>query len=286
MESVPEGIPEAPKNELAAVGRMVAELEAMTDGSGRLVWTRMLLNGSADCGATWNLLSRCREARQRPGNSHTKYTELAPIGPLYAHASDEGEIRRVIRRWRVHSPLLGIVDVARFPKFLSTPRHRVECSVGGADIFAEQFLVPGDRPSEWRTAKGATVPMHACDFGSFELPVVQIIILDPWGESAGGSAFLHQMLSRELKNANVDLYESPEAAKSGRPAGGAKGGSMVRGKQRRIYERILEVRLPTGQAACGGNFRLVCGGQREGARGSRFSKGPGRSLVRLSRIWP
>jgi len=209
----------APKNELAAVGAMVVELERMTDGkdcscldSTAIEWLRRL----------WSYLEPfvdVSEGKETASGelARKKYAELAPIGPLYASASDEEKIRTVIRRWRVHSPLLGIVDLARFPRFLSTPMHRAEFWVGRQPIFAEQFLVPGERPSEWRTAKGATVPMHACDFGSFELPVVQIIFLDPWGASAGGSAFLHQMLTRELKSVNVDLHESPErAAKSER----------------------------------------------------------------------
>ena len=206
----------ASRNELAVVGTMVAELEGMQDprdGCSFLDKTAI-----AWLKALWNILEPFTET---PGGedkaswelARKQYAELAPVGPFYAPACDEDKIRKVIRRWRVHSPLLGIVDLARFPEFLATPRHRDASSIGQPNIMAEQFLVPGERPSEWRIAKNATVPLHDCDFGSFEMPVVQMLILDPWGRSAGGSEFLHQMLSRELRDVNVKLYESPERAR-------------------------------------------------------------------------
>jgi HD superfamily phosphohydrolase len=140
-----------------------------------------------------------------------KYLEVAPIGPLYVHSSHEKDIRKIVRRIRVNYPLIGLIDIVRYPKFLSTPSLRVVDWISEKPVFSEHFLVPGRNPSEWRRNKAATTPLHLCDFGSFEMQALQILIIDPWGESSGGASFIYEILKREFRKANIQIYESPEA---------------------------------------------------------------------------
>jgi len=142
-------------------------------------------------------------------DARTAYSRMNPIGPLYVHCDHERTIRTIIRKWRVHYPLVALVDIARFPRFLATPPNRV-ARVGDQNPTAEQFLVPSPRPSEWHRNARAATPLHRCDFAAFELPVIQLVIFDPWGESSGGSSFLHQMLLRELQMHKIQHAESPE----------------------------------------------------------------------------
>ena len=119
------------------------------------------------------------------------------------------KVRRIIRLWRVHYPLVALVDVVHFPRFLSTPRNRRK-RVGSDNPTAEHFLVPSIHPSEWHRKLRATTPLHKCDFRAYEYPVLQLVIFDPWGEPSGGSAFLHQMLRVEFERLDISIRESPE----------------------------------------------------------------------------
>jgi len=101
----------------------------------------------------------------------------------------------------------------RFPKFLATPKNR-QRRLGGAVRTAEHFLVPSVHPSEWHLKLRSTIPLHHCDFRAFEQPVLQLVVFDPWGESSGGSAFLHQMLRREFERQDIQISESPEQVAS------------------------------------------------------------------------
>ena len=198
----------APENELMIVRAMVDDLKGMKDSKGEPPLDKAAMEW---IGRLWEIV----EPFTRPAGSDTDfrigprnaYSTLAPFGPVYAPGSAEDTVRKVVRRWRVRSPLLGIIDVARFPQFLSTPRHRKLRSAGQRRVFAEQFLVPSKNPSEWRITGRAKVPLHVCDFSSFELPVIQILILDPWGPSSGGSSFLFEMIRKELRDAGVELYD-------------------------------------------------------------------------------
>ena len=192
-----------PKNELAGLNEMVADLRDklphLDDAA------REWLNG------LWSHLEKFVAAQSQPTmhQARNEYTQMAPIGPLYVHWKYEKKIREIVRIWRVHYPLVALVDVVRFPRFLATPRNR-RAEIGARKPVAEQFLVPSPKPSEWHRKSRATTPLCHCDFGSFEYPVLQIIIFDPWGESSGGSSFLHQMLLREFQRLNIEHAESPE----------------------------------------------------------------------------
>ena len=193
-----------PDRELAGLGEMVDELKTMPHlDKAAVQWLEGL----------WEHLKQFvgRHQDQRPTmhDARTTYSRMNPIGPLYVHREHEKTIRTIIRKWRVHYPLVALVDVARFPKFLATPRNR-EAHVGDQRPIAEHFLVPSPRPSEWHRKTRATTPLYHCDFASFEHPVIQLVVFDPWGESSGGSPFLHQMLLREFQMHNIQHAESPE----------------------------------------------------------------------------
>jgi hypothetical protein len=142
-------------------------------------------------------------------DARSQFENLSPRGPLYIHNQHEQTLRAIARRWRVHSPLLGLIDLAPFPNFLATPKDRWE-KVGAEPFTAEHFLVPGEKPSEWRRRSRATTPLHRCDFRSFQLPVIQVLILDPFGDASGGGTFLYEMLRRELQSEGIPHGESPE----------------------------------------------------------------------------
>jgi hypothetical protein len=143
-------------------------------------------------------------------DSRRAFERLSPRGPLYMHRRHEKQLRDIARRWRVHYPLLGLLDLAPFPSFLATPRDRSE-TVGGKLSVADHFLVPGTNPNEWRRRARATTPLHQCDFEHLSYPVIQVLVLDPFGDSSGGAAFLDEMLRRELQQSGILHYESPEA---------------------------------------------------------------------------
>lgn len=197
---------EAGTTEIAGIRQMIDELKAFAalDRAAE-EWLEQL----------WlHLAPFARTDGEHPtfGPAQDCYSKLAPIGPLYIHNCHNIEVRRIIRSWRVHYPLATVVDLARFPKFLSTPNTRTVDGFGDNPAVAEQFLVPSVKPSEWRRNRAATVPLHNCDFSGFELPVIQMLILDPLGDASGGSSFVHQMLLRELRNKSISVFESPEEA--------------------------------------------------------------------------
>jgi hypothetical protein len=137
------------------------------------------------------------------------FEKLSPRGPLYISKKYEKKLREIARLWRIHYPLLGIIDLAPFPNFLATPGDRWE-KIGKKSYAAEHFLVPGHHPNEWRKKSRATVPLHQCAFKDFEQRVIQVLVLDPFGESSGGGAFLDEMLRRELQRADIPHADSPE----------------------------------------------------------------------------
>jgi hypothetical protein len=190
------------KRELAGLGEMVSELKALgaLDGAA-VVW----LEGM------WQHLDQFTKTGKPPSMQYARkvYTDMNPIGPFYVHKRHEKTIRTIIRLWRVHYPLVALVDVVRFPKFLSTPENRQK-RLGGELRTAEHFLVPSVHPSEWHRKLRATTPLHRCDFRAFEQPVLQLIVFDPWGEPSGGSPFLYQMLRREFERRDIQISESPE----------------------------------------------------------------------------
>jgi hypothetical protein len=196
-----------PAGELAGLQAMVADLRELGEAGvidpAAVEWLAQL----------WKRLEVFISDRPNPTlqDARKQYALMNPIGPLYVHSDHEDVIRKIVRNWRVHYPLVALVDVAKFPRFLATPGNR-KIKIGVNDSVAEQFLVPGTRPSEWHQKARATTPLHHCDFSSFELPVLQILIMDPWGEPSGGSSFLHEMLLRELQRQNIHLSESPEGA--------------------------------------------------------------------------
>ena len=137
--------------------------------------------------------------------------ELQPFGPFFVHKNFEKILRKIVRNFRVHFPLLGLIDIAVFPDFLATPKIRYK-SIGASRATAEHFLVPGRTPTEWRRGRLASTPLHLCDFSGYQLPVMQVIIIDPWGSSSGGSAFIYEMLMREMQGSGIPHSDSPEGA--------------------------------------------------------------------------
>lgn len=193
------------QSELHAVGEMADELKqsAFLDPAAKEL-----------VGAAWSSLKpflapisetpTLRVAREQ-------YLNLAPIGPLYSHVKHESQIRRICRLVRVHLPMVALIDIAKFPKFLSTPRHRAWRRSGDAAV-AEQFLVPGLNPSEWRRGRRATIPLSRCELARHEMPVIQILVVDPFGRGGGSSAFTYDMLRRQFRDAGVGTRETPEEA--------------------------------------------------------------------------
>lgn len=169
----------------------------------------------------WSILSVFRDAapatRPTLRLARERYLQLRPIGPFYCHARHAATVRRICRLVRVHLPLVGLIDIAQFPRFLPTPTHR-QWGRAGNPTTAEQFLVPGVNPSEWRRRGYATTPLAKCELASFELPIVQVLVFDPFGNAGGSSAFTYDMVRRQLRDAGVDIRETPEeAAKLGPP---------------------------------------------------------------------
>jgi HD superfamily phosphohydrolase len=195
-----------PMHELASVGMMVESLASGPLDPAALEWLKHL----------WQHLRRFTEtpsaapAHASLSLAHRVFAEMAPIGPLYVHQAHEDAIRQIARHWRVHYPLTAIIDIASFPRFLSTPRNRLEPVLGRRATVAEHFLVPGVHPSQWRRSQRATVPLHRCSFRAFETPALQVIILDPGGTASGGSSFVYDMFLRDLRSRNIEWYENAE----------------------------------------------------------------------------
>jgi HD superfamily phosphohydrolase len=190
------------KRELVGLKEMVSELKSLgaLDGAA-VVWLEGL----------WQQLERFMEPGKPPSMQYARevYSNMNPIGPFYVHKRHDETIRKIIRLWRVHYPLVALVDVVRFPKFLSTPENRQK-RLGGELRTAEHFLVPSAHPNEWHRKLRATTPLHRCVFRAFEQPVLQLVVFDPWGEPSGGSPFLYQMLRREFERRDIQISESPE----------------------------------------------------------------------------
>ncbi len=140
-----------------------------------------------------------------------KLMELAPIGPFYIHWDHEKEVRHIVRQFRVHYPLLALIDISKFPKFLPIPKKRTISWLSDSRVTAEHFLVPGPSISEWYKNSPAATPLSLCDFSSFELPFLQLLIIDPWSGTSGGSSFIYQMFRKALKEKGIELWESPES---------------------------------------------------------------------------
>jgi HD superfamily phosphohydrolase len=194
-----------PKRELAGLEEMVLQLKSLDVlDEAAVVW----LEGM------WRHLAQFTNPEKQPSMQHARkvYSDMNPIGPFYVHQRHEKTIRTIIRLWRVHYPLVALVDVVRFPRFLSTPENRQK-RFGGALRTAEHFLVPSVHPTEWHRKLPATTPLHRCDFRAFEQPVLQLVVFDPWGEPSGGSPFLYQMLRREFEREGIEISESPEQVK-------------------------------------------------------------------------
>jgi hypothetical protein len=194
-----------PQSELHAVGEMVDELKQSD-------FLDPTAKDSID--AAWSSLKPFLTPRSTTPTlrfAREQYLQLAPIGPLYSHVKHEPQIRRICRLVRVHLPLVALIDIARFPKFLATPRHRAWTRSGDAAI-AEQFLVPGLNPSEWRRGGRATTPLSRCELARGEMPVIQILVVDPFGNAGGSSVFTYDMLRRQFRDAGVDTRETPEEA--------------------------------------------------------------------------
>jgi len=191
----------APANELEGVEHMVVQL-CDSNGLGDHLdpaardWLKQL----------WRHLEPFGTPAGPSQTLQRAFEALSPRGPLYVNRDHEGTLRKIARRFRVHYPLLGLIDIATFPRFLATPQDRWT-KIGNDHLAAEQFLVPGTHPNEWHRQGHATVPLHQCDFDTFERPITQVLILDPHGDASGGGAFLDEMFRRELQRQGIPFSE-------------------------------------------------------------------------------
>jgi HD superfamily phosphohydrolase len=134
------------------------------------------------------------------------YQELHLAGPFRVRHEQENQLREVAREVELLFPDKVLFAISKTPRFLSTADSRIYKSRGTTAV-GENVLVPSDRPSNWTMKAVARVPLHSCDFSSFDNPYVEVTLIDPWQGGQICGLYILDLFKRRCKERSIDLTE-------------------------------------------------------------------------------